>query len=56
MQYSEQSINNVILAKQYVNAIEPIYEATTGAKSELLLSIRDVSDIAFHKGDYLWVL
>ncbi|KAI9876937.1 MAG: MutS protein msh4 [Pleopsidium flavum] len=41
MQFSEQSINNVIQLKQYVNAIKPVYEAMTGAKSELLLSVRD---------------
>ncbi len=42
MQYSEQSINNVIQVKQYVNAIRPIYEALTGAKSVLLHTVRDV--------------
>ena len=44
MQYSEQSINNVILVKQYVNAIKPVYEALTGVNGELLCSIRDVRD------------
>ena len=42
MQYSEQSINNVIQVKQYVNAIRPIYEALTGAKSLLLHMVRGV--------------
>ena len=46
MQYSEQSINNVIQAKQYVNGIKPVYEALTGAKSELLYSARDVRSSA----------
>lgn len=38
----EQSINNVILLKQYVKSIHPIYEALGSVTSELLLSIFQV--------------
>ncbi|KAL1956145.1 hypothetical protein VTO42DRAFT_7580 [Malbranchea cinnamomea] len=39
---AEQSINNVIMLKTYVSAIKPVYEALAGAKSSLLLAIRDL--------------
>ncbi|KKZ65073.1 DNA mismatch repair protein MSH4 [[Emmonsia] crescens] len=41
-QYAEQSINNVIMLKTYVNAIKPIYQALSGAQSSLLLAIRNL--------------
>jgi DNA mismatch repair protein MSH4 len=41
-EHAEQSINNVLMLKTYVRAIKPIYEALAGAKSELLLAIRNV--------------
>ncbi|PGH05308.1 DNA mismatch repair protein MSH4 [Blastomyces parvus] len=41
-QHAEQSINNVIMLKAYVNAIKPIYQALSGAQSTLLLAIRNL--------------
>ncbi|KAI9754220.1 MAG: protein-ER retention protein [Chaenotheca gracillima] len=38
--YSEQSINNVIMLKHFVNSVNPVYEALSGATSVLLNSIR----------------
>lgn len=43
IQYWEQSINNVIALKQYVNSIPAVFEALTTVKSELLLHINEVS-------------
>lgn len=42
IQYWEQSINNIIALKQYVNSIPAIFEALTTVKSELLLHINEV--------------
>ncbi|QSS54759.1 DNA mismatch repair protein [Histoplasma capsulatum var. duboisii H88] len=41
-QHAEQSINNVIMLKTYVNAIKPIHQALSGAQSTLLLAIRNL--------------
>lgn len=41
MQHSEQSINNILMLKSFVQAIGPIYEALAGAHSALLVTIRD---------------
>ncbi|PGH12679.1 hypothetical protein AJ80_06622 [Polytolypa hystricis UAMH7299] len=41
-QHVEQSVNNVIMLKTFVSAIRPIYEALAGAKSGLLLDIRNL--------------
>ncbi|KAI9840818.1 MAG: MutS protein msh4 [Sclerophora amabilis] len=40
--FSEQSINNVIKLKHFVNAVVPLYEALAGARSPLLQSIRNL--------------
>ncbi|KAI5271768.1 hypothetical protein E4T47_04890 [Aureobasidium subglaciale] len=37
---TEQSINNIILLKQFIGGIQPIYEALTGAKSVMLREIQ----------------
>ncbi|EGC49164.1 DNA mismatch repair protein [Histoplasma capsulatum var. duboisii H88] len=58
-QHAEQSINNVIMLKTYVNAIKPIHQALSGAQSTLLLAIRntykeannDVVELASRLGD-----
>ena len=42
IQYWEQSINNIIMLKQYVKSIPPIFDALVGAKSRLLLNIHNV--------------
>ncbi|CAO1602016.1 MutS protein msh4 [Xanthoria calcicola] len=42
IQYWEQSINNVIALKQYVNSIPAVFEALTTVKSELLLHINEL--------------
>ncbi|KAF2715997.1 hypothetical protein K431DRAFT_326350 [Polychaeton citri CBS 116435] len=38
----EQSVNDVILLKTFVNLIRPIYNALEGAQSNILLRIRDI--------------
>ena len=42
IQLWEQSINNVILVKQYIKSIPPIYEALLGTTSKQLQEIREV--------------
>ena len=46
IQYSEQSINNVILLKQYVKSIPPVYEALKTTRSELLVEILEVKNVS----------
>ena len=41
IQYSQQSINNVIMLKQYVRSVYPIYEALANVQSELLKAIAE---------------
>lgn len=45
LKHSEQAINNIILLKQAVKCIEPVYEALSPVGSELLLAIRSVSAV-----------
>ena len=45
IQLWEQSINNVILVKQYIKSIPPVYEALLGTTSKQLQDIREVSFI-----------
>ncbi|KAL2354274.1 muts domain V-domain-containing protein [Cryomyces antarcticus] len=40
VQHTEQSVNNVIMLKQFVNSIKPIFEALTGSRSAMLEEIR----------------
>ncbi|KAG9541811.1 hypothetical protein KCU79_g18374, partial [Aureobasidium melanogenum] len=40
LQSTEQSINHVIMLKQFVASIQPVYEALTGSKSVMLKEIR----------------
>ncbi|KAG9700911.1 hypothetical protein KCU95_g662, partial [Aureobasidium melanogenum] len=40
LQITEQSINHIIMLKQFVVSIQPVYEALTGAKSVMLKEIR----------------
>ncbi|KAI4283437.1 MAG: hypothetical protein L6R38_002159 [Xanthoria sp. 2 TBL-2021] len=42
IQYWEQSINNVIALKQYVNSISAVFEALATVKSELLMHISEL--------------
>lgn len=42
IQYSEQSINNVIALKQYVKSIPAVFEALATVNSELLVHINEV--------------
>lgn len=42
VQAMEQAINHVIMLKQFVNSIRPIYEALSGARSAMLSEIRAV--------------
>jgi len=44
IQQTEQSVNNVIMLRQFVISINPIYKALTGSRSFLLTNIRDVCD------------
>ena len=41
MEYMEQSINKILMLKQFLQAINPLYEALSGSRSELLAQIRD---------------
>jgi len=41
MEYMEQSINKILMLKQFLQAINPLYEALAGCRSELLAQIRD---------------
>ena len=43
LEYLEQSINNVIMLKQYVRSIPPVFVALAGARSQLLVEIGQVS-------------
>ncbi|KAI4753592.1 hypothetical protein E4T51_13301 [Aureobasidium sp. EXF-12344] len=40
LQSTEQSVNQVIMLKQFVASIQPVYEALTGSKSVMLKEIR----------------
>ncbi|KAF2474591.1 uncharacterized protein BDR25DRAFT_383924 [Lindgomyces ingoldianus] len=42
IQTTEQSINHVIMLKQFVTSVNPIYEALTGARSSMLHNIREL--------------
>ncbi|KAF2759205.1 hypothetical protein EJ05DRAFT_510051 [Pseudovirgaria hyperparasitica] len=39
LHHMEQSINNIIMLKQFVNAVNPVYEALASARSSMLLHI-----------------
>lgn len=41
VQYSQQSINNVIMLKQYVKSVQPVYEALANVRSDLLNAIAE---------------
>ncbi|KAJ5716975.1 hypothetical protein N7488_002621 [Penicillium malachiteum] len=49
IQYVEQSVNNVIMLKTYVSAINNIHQALGAADSELLMSIRELCRPAGHR-------
>ena len=38
----EQSVNNVLMLKTFVDSIKPVWQALTGAASEELQKIREV--------------
>ena len=42
LQYMEQSVNNVLMLKSYVDSIKPIWQSLTGVSSEELQKIREV--------------
>ncbi|KAI9693834.1 MAG: MutS protein msh4 [Bathelium mastoideum] len=42
VQYSEQSINNVIMLKHFLAMVHPVFNALAGARSELLREIREL--------------
>ncbi|GLA94913.1 mutS protein msh4 [Aspergillus tubingensis] len=48
-QYVEQSVNNVIMVKTYVGAINSVYKALTAAQSSLLTTIRELCAPAGHR-------
>ncbi|KAH8770262.1 DNA mismatch repair protein-like protein MutS [Hyaloscypha finlandica] len=41
IRYSEQSINNVMMLKSFVQSVGPLFEALAGARSEMLVKIRE---------------
>ncbi|KAJ4352708.1 MutS protein msh4 [Ascochyta clinopodiicola] len=42
LQTTEQAINQVIMLKQFVTSVNPIFEALTGARSSMLNNIREL--------------
>jgi DNA mismatch repair protein MSH4 len=42
LQTTEQAINQVIMLKQFVSSVYPVFEALTGARSSMLNNIREV--------------
>ncbi|KZM21121.1 ATP binding [Ascochyta rabiei] len=42
LQTTEQAINQVIMLKQFVSSVKPIFEALTGARSSMLNNIREL--------------
>lgn len=42
LQLSEQAINNVIILKQALMSVNPVFEALTGTRSKLLFAIRNL--------------
>lgn len=38
----ERSVNQVLMLKQFLSYVQPIYEVLIGVKSELLCNIREV--------------
>jgi DNA mismatch repair protein MSH4 len=40
MRQAEQSINNILMLKNFVQSVVPLYEALAGANSELIATIR----------------
>ncbi|KAI4918224.1 hypothetical protein J4E90_002605 [Alternaria incomplexa] len=42
LQTTEQSINHVIMLKQFVNSVSPVFEALTGTASVMLNNIREI--------------
>lgn len=42
LQTSEQAINQVIMLKQFVNSVNPVFEALTGTGSDMLHNIREL--------------
>jgi DNA mismatch repair protein MSH4 len=44
LKVTEQSINNVIALKQFVGLVKPVFEALTGSRSDMLISIRSICD------------
>jgi DNA mismatch repair protein MSH4 len=39
--YAEQSINQVLMLKSFVQSVLPVYESLAGANSDLLIMIRE---------------
>ena len=52
VQHTEQAINQVIMLKQFVLSVNPIYEALTGARTEMLSTIRNVG---LCKPEVMWI-
>jgi DNA mismatch repair protein MSH4 len=42
IQSAEQSINNILMLKSFVQAVGPLYEALSNARSKLLIDIRQL--------------
>jgi DNA mismatch repair protein MSH4 len=41
MRYAEQSINNILMLKSFAQSVGPLFEALAGARSEMLVKIRE---------------
>ncbi|CAI9635124.1 unnamed protein product [Alternaria burnsii] len=42
LQTTEQSINHIIMLKQFINSVRPVFEALTGTQSVMLNNIREI--------------
>ena len=40
LQYTEQALNNVIMLKQFLSSVNPVFEALAGARGPILLEIQ----------------
>lgn len=44
VEYFEESINNIIMLKQFVKSVRPVYDAIGMAESELLVTLAHVRE------------
>ena len=52
-QYMQQSVNNVLMLKSFVDAIKPVWQALAGVSSGELIKIREVCHLTQHNLDFI---